>query len=79
MQAISPQLAACLPGSYREEICERLWAQVPAPLRLTVFDRDSTARHPGFSWHRSFVRLNLGPLPGPMQRELAWCFGARSS
>lgn len=73
MPAIGPELASRLRGDYREEVCQALWAQIPEPLRLTRFDRESTADHPAFSWAGSFRELDLGPLPAPMQRELAWC------
>lgn len=72
MPTISPELATRLRGDYREEVCQALWAQIPEPLRLTRFDRESTADHPAFSWEGSRY-LDLGPLPTPMQREIAWC------
>lgn len=74
MPSISPELAARLDGGlYRLEVCDGLWAQIPEQLRLVRFDPETTGGHPAFSWHGGFRRLDLGALPEPMQRELAWC------
>ena len=74
MPSVSPALALRLEGGlFRPETCDVLWSQVPERLRLVRFDRETTGGHPAFSWHQGFRRLDLGRLPEPMQRELAWC------
>jgi integrase len=74
LPSISPELAARLDGGlYRAEVCDALWGQIPERLRLVRFDAETTGRHPAFSWHDGFQGLDLGALPEPMRRELAWC------
>lgn len=74
MPAVSPALLRRLEGVlFQPEICDALWAQVPERLRLAYFDTETTGGHRAFSWHQGFRRLDLGELPEPMRRELAWC------
>ena len=72
----TPPVAGAAGGHDPEQFADRLWEEAPAGMRLSRFSpgtvpgqyqdafTDSTAWRAG---------IDLSHLPGPMQRELAWC------
>jgi integrase len=75
----SAALVEALDGSglYTEERNLGLSQQVPAELRLTEFSPRTLPDHPAFRWRLGcrpeWRGFDLGPLPEPMQRDLAYC------
>ncbi len=61
-------------ASYAPETTERLWAQIPAELRLERFARETVpAEHlPAFAAGGRFTALDFTSLPVGLRRELAW-------
>lgn len=61
-------------ASYAPETTERLWAQIPAELRLERFAHETVAaQHRGaFAAGGRFTPLDLTPLPVALRREFAW-------
>ena len=61
-------------AGYAPETTERLWAQVPAGLRLERYTPDIVpAEHrPAFESGGRFTCLDLTMLPLGLRRELAW-------
>jgi integrase len=61
-------------ASYTPEGTERLWAQIPAELRLERFTRETIpAKHrPAFETGGRLMTLDLTMLPLGLRRELAW-------
>lgn len=61
-------------AGYAPETTERLWAQVPAELRLERFAPDTVpAEHlPAFAADGRFTPLDLTMLPLGLRREFAW-------
>ncbi|HUY59138.1 MAG TPA: tyrosine-type recombinase/integrase [Solirubrobacteraceae bacterium] len=79
MRIASEQLVRALDGSglYTEQRNRLLWEQVPAELRLVEFSLRTLPDHPAFRWrlgkHPEWRGFDLYSLPGPMQREFAYC------
>ena len=63
-------------SGYDAEVLDRLWAAVPPEMqRAQVSAATVPGRYRGALAEADGSRnmLNLGPLPGPMRRELSWC------
>jgi len=63
-------------GRCDPQALKRLWAAVPAPMRLSCFDESTVPpQYAGAFCHDGTWRagVDLSPLPEPMRREVAWC------